>query len=180
MVLVLAGWALHRRTRRDALLVVAPVVAVVGWMVWLAIQLPPDADRAQDLGLPFVGLVSAFTDVWSEGDQLVGMAATLGGLAVGAWTLVRRGLGHPLGWAIALQLAFMSVMGVNPTSVNFGATRMAMPIMALAAIALATPDAPRCNARRPQRVFATENSLPKQGGSGRMGPGEGSGASTKR
>jgi hypothetical protein len=143
MVLVFAGWALHRRTRRDALLVAAPIVAVVGWMAWLAFQLPPDADRAQDLGLPFVGLVSAFTDVWSEGDQLVGMACTVGGLAVGALALIRRGLSHPLGWAIALQLGFMSVMGVNPTSVNFGATRMAMPIMILAVIALATPKAPR-------------------------------------
>jgi hypothetical protein len=123
--------------------VAAPIVAVVGWMAWLAFQLPTDADRAQDLGLPFVGLVSAFTDVWSEGDQLVGMACTVGGLAVGAVALIRRGLSHPLGWAIALQLGFMSMMGVNPTSVNFGATRMAMPIMILAVIALATPKAPR-------------------------------------
>jgi hypothetical protein len=148
VVLVFAGWALHRRTRRDALLLVAPLAAVVGWMAWLASQLPPDADRAQDLALPLAGLVSAFTDVWSEGDQLVGMACTLGGLALGALALVRRGLGHPLGWAIALQLAFLVVMGVNPISVNFGATRMSMPIMALAVVALATPLAARVDEAR--------------------------------
>jgi hypothetical protein len=140
-VLVLAGWALHRRTRRDALLVAVPVVAIVAWMGWLAFQLPPDPARAQDLGLPFAGLVEAVTDIWSDGRQLVGMACTLAGLALGAVALGLRRLRHPLGWAIVLQLAFLAVMGVNPISVNFGATRMAMPVMMLAVIALATPRA---------------------------------------
>lgn len=140
-VLVFAGWALHRRTRRDALLLVVPGLVAAAWMAFLAGQLPPDPDRAQDLGLPFVGLVQAFTDVWSEGRELVGMAATLGGLALGGTALALRRLRHPLGWALAVQLAFMLVMGVNPTSVNFGATRTAMPAMLLALVALATPRA---------------------------------------
>lgn len=140
-ILIFVGWALHRRTRRDALLVVIPALAIIGWMGWLASQLPPDANRAQDLGPPFVGLAHAVTDVWSKGHQLVGMACTVGGLAAGALALALRRLRHPLGWAIAVQLGFLLLMGVNPTSVNFGATRMAMPIMALAAIALATPRA---------------------------------------
>lgn len=140
-ILVLAGWAIHRRTRRDALLLAVPAVAIVAWMGWLGTQLPPDADRAQDLGLPFVGLAQAFTDVWSQGHELVGMACTLGGLALGVAALATRRLHHPLGWAIAIQLAFLLVMGVNPTSVNFGATRMAMPIMILSVLALATPRA---------------------------------------
>lgn len=140
-ILVLAGWALHRRTRRDALLLVVPAVAIVAWMGWLALALPPDADRAQDLGLPLVGLYEAVTDIWSDGRQLVGMACTLLGLALGGAALWRRGLRHPLGWAVAIQLGFLAVMGVNPISVNFGATRMAMPVMMLAVIALATPRA---------------------------------------
>jgi hypothetical protein len=140
-ILVLAGWALHRRTRRDALLVAVPLVAIVAWMGWLALVLPPDADRAQDLGLPLVGLYEAVTDIWSDGRQLVGMACTLLGLALGGTALWRRGLRHPLGWAVAIQLGFLAVMGVNPISVNFGATRMAMPVMMLAVIALATPRA---------------------------------------
>lgn len=140
-ILLLLGWALHRRTRREAALVAIPAAVIVGWMAWLAVALPPDTDRAQDLGLPFVGLVQAFTDVWSEGHELVGMACTLGGLVVGGVALWRRGLRHPLGWALAIQLAFILVMGVNPTSVNFGATRMAMPAMMVAVIALATPRA---------------------------------------
>lgn len=140
-ILLLLGWALHRRTRRDVALVAVPAAAIVAWMGWLALQLPPDTDRAQDLGLPFVGLVQAFTDVWSQGNELVGMACTLGGLVVGGLALWKRGLRHPLGWALAIQLAFLLVMGVNPTSVNFGATRMAMPAMMVAVLALATPRA---------------------------------------
>lgn len=140
-ILVLAGWAVHRRTKRDAMLLVVPAVVVVAWMGWLGSQLPPDPNRAQDLGLPFVGLFHAFADVWSQGHELVGMACTLGGLALGVLALGLRRLRHPLGWAIAIQLGFLLLMGVNPTSVNFGATRMAMPVMILAAIALATPRA---------------------------------------
>jgi hypothetical protein len=36
-------------------------------------------------------------------------------------------------------------MGKNPTSINFGATRMAMPVMIVSVIALATPLAARDN-----------------------------------
>ena len=149
-ILLLLGWALHRRTRRDAVLVAVPAAVVVAWMGWLAVQLPPDTERANDIGAPFVGLVQAFTDVWSQGHELVGMACTLGGLALGGLALWRRGLRHPLGWALAVQLGFLLIMGVNPTSVNFGATRMAMPAMMVAVLALATPDAGRAaDAARP-------------------------------
>jgi hypothetical protein len=140
-ILLLLGWALHRRTRRDALLVVVPGAAIVAWMAWLAVVLPPDTARPNDLALPFAGLVGAWTDVWSRGDELVGMACTLGALAIGGATLALRRFRHPLGFAIAIQLGFLLIMGTNPTAVNFGATRMAMPVMMLSVIALATPRA---------------------------------------
>lgn len=140
-ILLLLGWALHRRTRQSAVLVAVPAAAIVAWMGVLAWQLPPDAERAQDVGLPLAGLVQAFGDVWLQGDELVGMACTLGGLALGIAALWARGLRHPLGWAIAVQLGFLSIMGVNPTAANFGATRMALPVMIVAVIALATPNA---------------------------------------
>jgi len=140
-ILVLLGWALHRRTRRDAALVVGAALVIVAWMGWLGFQLPPDTDRAQDLGLPFIGLANAWSDVWSSGRELVGMACTIGGIGVGVVALVLRRMSHPLGWAIAIQVGFLAVMGANPVSMNFGSTRMAMPLMLLAIIALATPRA---------------------------------------
>jgi hypothetical protein len=139
-ILLLLGWALHRRTRQSAVLVAVPAAAIVAWMGVLAWQLPSDADRAQDIGLPLTGLVSAFSDVWLQGDELVGMACALGGFALGIAALWARGLRHPLGWAIAVQLGFLSIMGTSPTAANFGATRMALPVMILAVIALTTPD----------------------------------------
>lgn len=141
VLLVFLGWALHRRTRRDALLLLVPGVVAAAWMGGLTILVPTGSGRPADLGLPFVGLVHAWTDVWSHGRELVGMACTIGGVAAGIVALSLRGLRHPFGWAIAVQLAFMSIMGVNPTAVNFGATRTAMAVMILAALALATPAA---------------------------------------
>jgi hypothetical protein len=138
-ILLFLGWALHRRTAKDTALLVVPAAAVVAWMGWLALALPPDTARPNDLGLPFTGLFHAWTDVWSGGHELVGMACTIGGLALGITALALRRFRHPLGFAIAIQLGFLLIMGVNPTAVNFGATRMAMPVMMLAVIALATP-----------------------------------------
>ena len=139
----------------------------------LALALPPDTERAQDLGLPLVGLVRAWTDVWSGGRELVGMACTLGALAVGALALWRRGLRHPLGWALAIQVAFLLVLGVNPASITFGAARMAMAPMLLAVLVLATPLA----VAQPVR---TDEDAPQHGGTGRSGPGAGSGGSSNR
>ncbi|CAN5773430.1 hypothetical protein BH10ACT1_BH10ACT1_30850 [soil metagenome] len=140
-ILVFAGWFLHRRTRRAALLAAIPGFVAAAWMAWLRWQLPPDRARSQDIDLPFVGLWQGWHLVWSHGNELVGMACTVGGLAIGGLALWRRGLRHPLGWIVALQLAFMLVMGYNPTSTNFGGTRMAMPIMVFGVLALLTPAA---------------------------------------
>ena len=138
-ILLLLGWSISRRTKKDAWLTIGPALTIVAWMGWLHLMLPPDLPRSQDIGLPFVGLVKAWTDVWSHGRELVGMACTLGGIAVGIVALAMRRLRHPLGWAIALQLAFLAVMGMNPLGTNFGGTRMALPLMALSIIALVTP-----------------------------------------
>jgi hypothetical protein len=141
VVLLFLGWALYRRTKRDLLLLLVPAGVIVAWMGWLCTQFPPDTKRPHDLGLPFKGLIDAWQNVWSQGDELAGMAFTLSGLILGVATLCLRRFRHPLSWAIAVQLGFMLVMGVNPTAVKFGATRMSMPIMVLSLIALLTPRA---------------------------------------
>jgi len=197
-ILVLAGWALHRRTKRDLALLLVPAAVAVGWMGWLHLQLPTDPDRPTDLGLPFVGLVQAWREQWSHGQELVGMACTTVGLALGVAALAARRLRHPLGWAIAGQVAFMLCMGMNPTAMNFGATRMAMTVTVLAVIALFTPhpalagnrfastevqvddpvDAESVPAGAQDR--SVDTSSPMQGGTGRSGPGVAVGASSNR
>lgn len=142
VILVLAGWALHRRTRRDLLVLLVPGLVAAAWMGWLHTTLPADPERPSDLALPFTGLFHAWTGLWSHGQELVGMACTLTGFGLGTLSLVRRGVRHPLGWAIAIQLAFLSIMGSNPLGINFGGTRMAMAVTVLAVLALATPASP--------------------------------------
>lgn len=138
-VLLLLGWALHRRTRRDVVMLAAAGLTVVTWMAWLRFQLPADPPRPSDLGLPFVGLVDAWSTLWSDGRELVGMATSVGGLVLGAAALWRRGLEHPLGWVIVVQIGFLLCMGLNPIGMNFGGTRMAMPLLISSLLALLAP-----------------------------------------
>ena len=157
MVLVLIGWALHRRTRRDLWLVAVPGSVALGWMIWLHIVFPSDGAGSHDIGLPFVGLWEGWVRLWSHGYELTAMACTLGGIGLGTVALYRRGLRHPLGWMVAVQLGFMACLGVNPAATNFGGTRMAMAIMVLSALALLTPDPPD---RRRASARASADSRP--------------------
>ncbi len=139
IILVLLGWAVARRTRRDAVLVAVPAAVAAGWFLVLRLALPGSENATGDLALPLTGLVDAWTNLWSQGRELVGMACTVAGIAVGVAALVRRRLRHPLSVVVALELAYLAVMGSNPLGVNFGATRMSLPIMVCGAIVLLAP-----------------------------------------
>ncbi len=143
-ILVLGGWWLAHRSRRNFSVVAVPAAVALAWMVWLRLHVPAvSASSTQDITVPGRGLVQAWHEVWGLGNERVGMACTLAGLAIGLLALIWRGLRHPLGWAIAVQLLFMLSMGLNPTAMTFGATRMAMPVTVLSILALATPNARR-------------------------------------
>lgn len=138
-ILILLGWSISRRTRKDALLTVIPGAVVVAWMAWLNSQLPPDLPRSKDIGPPFEGFVKAWTEIWSHGDDRLAMICIVSGLGLAVAALAMRGLRHPLGWPIVVQLGFLVVMGMNPLGTDFGGTRMALPIAVLSILALATP-----------------------------------------
>lgn len=140
--LILVGWALGQRTRRSALVAGIPVLVAGGWMALLRLLVPGSESLNGDIGLPLVGLAGAATDIWAEGRELIGMASTLGALALGFLALWRRGARHPLGIAIVLHLALLAVSGSNPLGMNFGGTRTGLALTALAVLALATPRAP--------------------------------------
>lgn len=155
--LVLAGWALAHRSRRDLALAVVPAAVAGAWMVALRLMIPGDETLNGDIGLPFVGLVRAAVEIWSEGRELWGLAGTTLALGLATLALVKRGLRHPLGWAIALNLVFVLVAGSNPLGMSFGGTRTGLALTALSLVALATPKAPDVE---PLRSLLPSRALP--------------------
>jgi hypothetical protein len=139
--LILAGWALAHRTPRHIAVAVIPGAVGAAWMIALRVLVPGTESLNGDIGLPFVGLFRAARDIWFDGHELWGLASTLGALALAVVALRRSGLGHPLGWAVTANLAFLLLAGPNPLGTSFGGTRTALALMAVALIAVATPTA---------------------------------------
>lgn len=138
-VIVFVGWALARRTRATTLLAVVPIAVAGTWAIWLRLTLTAAApEKVDELGLPFVGLFGAAREHWLEGTDRLGMLSTLAALALAALALRRAGRTHPLLPALALSLAFVSLMNHNVVGIDFGATRSTMPLAMLALLCLAT------------------------------------------
>src|SRR5690606_10427100 len=110
MILVLVGWALARRTKRDAALVAVPAAALGGWMLWLRVTLPDRApEEVREIVLPLSGFPDAI-EYWLDGNSRLGMASTCIALLCAALALLRGGVRHPLSWAVVANLALVSVM----------------------------------------------------------------------
>ncbi len=142
-LLILAGWALAHRTRRDAAVAVVPAAVAVAWMGVLRLAIPGSEGLNGDIGLPFVGLVGAADEMWLRGEELWGLVGTALALGLGTLALWRTRLGHPLGWAVALNLGFLLVAGSNPLGTSFGGTRTGLALTAVSLVVLVTPTARR-------------------------------------
>lgn len=168
-VLVLGAEWLRQRDRRSFALVAVPVAVVAAWWLWLRLALPGSESNATELERPFAGIVGAVR-LWLEPDELQGMFATVLGLSLAAFALWRRGVRHPLGVAIAVQLAAAVFYDQNVLGNDFGGTRSMLAVTALSIICLATPQG-----------RAVENSaVAAQGAAGRSGPGSAAGGSANR
>lgn len=138
-VLVLVGWAIAGwRDLRRWYPVVGASVAAGAWAVFLRVRLP-GSESVAELMAPFVGLYDAVVDRWVEGDELWGLLGAAIGLLVAIAALVRRGMRHPLGPAIALQLVFLSFGSGDVLGNDFGAGRAFLPVLALGVIAWFAP-----------------------------------------
>jgi hypothetical protein len=172
IIVVLAGWVLWRwlstRSRRALLLVAVPAAVAAAWFIALRIMLPGH-EQIGELVAPLVGWRDAWLDRWSSGQELVGMAAAIGSVAVGIAALVRRGVSHPLGWAIAFNLVLAALENGDVIGNNYGSTRALMPVLVLGLVAFFTPG-------QPVRVETSPEQIP----TGLVGPGLGSiGASNR-
>jgi hypothetical protein len=142
IVIVLVGWALWRRSRPATALVAIPIAVAAAWWIVLRVLLPSGHEQIGELVAPFVGWRDAWVEHWSHGQQLVGMAAAIGSSIVGVAALVRRGLTHPLGWAIAGSLALAALSNGDVIGNNYGSTRALMPVLVLGLVALLTSGQP--------------------------------------
>jgi hypothetical protein len=141
--LVLAGWALAHRTPRHVAVAAVPALVGGSWMLALRLLVPGSESLNGDIGAPGAGLFVAARDIWLDGRELWGLASTVAALLLAVLALRRSGLRHPLGWAVAVNLAFLLVAGPNPLGTSFGGTRTALALTAVALITLATPSARR-------------------------------------
>ena len=167
-LLILVGWALAHRTRRDAAIAVVPAAVGAAWMVVLRLAIPGAEGLNGDIGLPFVGLVGAANDMWVHGEELWGLVGTALALGLGALALWRGRLGHPLGWAVALNLGFLLLAGSNPLGTSFGGTRTGLALTAVSIVVLATPRA-RVGDEAEAASARPADLVPDAGGDGTVG-----------
>ena len=138
IIVVLVGWAISRRRQDDYLLAAIPAAVAAAWFVALRIMIPGH-EQVGELAAPFVGWRDAWLELWRYGQQLWGFTAAAVSVVVGAAALIRRGLRHPLGWAIALCMAIGVLSNGDVIGNNYGSTRSLMPALVLGLVAFFTP-----------------------------------------
>lgn len=138
-VLMIGGWALRRPLdARQWFPVVVAVPSALAWALFLRLRLA-GSEEVGELALPFTGLRDAVVDRWLQGDELWGLLGAVVGIGAAVAALLRRGVSHPLGPAIAVQLAFLLFANGDVIGNDFGASRATLPVLALATIAFFAP-----------------------------------------
>lgn len=140
--LLLAGFALWQRDRKAIPLVAVPALVAAGWWLFLHLFVEQYGEASGAMTVPFAGWVEAF-QVWEQGYEVVGLMAVVVGLLMSLVALGMRGLRHPLGWAIALQLGLLSAVVGSAIAPERSAGRTFLPVMVMAVVALVTPAADR-------------------------------------
>lgn len=137
LILVPLGLLLHHRDRARLALVAVPAVVAGTWWVALRVLVTDHSPGVVEFTYPFGGLLSA-ARAWADGEAPIAMVTVVLTLAFALLVLARVGLRHPLGPAIAVQLAFLTVLGHDVLALDANGTRMTMPLLILAVVARTT------------------------------------------
>jgi hypothetical protein len=135
-ILVPLALVLARRRREDLPLLLLPAAAFVAWLAIVRLAVPAGGLPSEGLVFPFTGLVDAVRVRWLHGQELVGMAATVGALIAGTMVLARRRGPVELRWIVAVQLGFLSLCSGDVLGNDFGGTRSTLLLLAVALAAL--------------------------------------------
>lgn len=137
-LLTLAGVALWRRNREAIAFVAVPLAAMLGWALWLRSQVPSGTTEVIEFTAPFRGWVGT-AQLWFTGNSTLAIPTVIAALVVTALALIRRRPSHPLYWAVLLNLAFLALLDRDVIGLDRNGTRMTLPLLSLAIVALATP-----------------------------------------
>jgi hypothetical protein len=138
-LLVLIGYALWRRRRDVVPLVAVPAAVGVAWWVVVRATVPAPNRQVAEFGWPLQGLLES-AGGWARGEEPIAAFFVVVGIALGVLALVKRGLGHPMGWIVALQFAFLTVLVPIVLFGRANGPRAVLPLTVAAVVALATPN----------------------------------------
>jgi hypothetical protein len=138
--LILAGAAIPERHRpgRAVLFAGVPAAAAGAWALWLAARVPKGEGSAVDFRLPFAGFADCVR-YWVTGESPLALLTVVAAIVLGIAALIRRSPGHPLWWAVALNMAFLFCLSDTSVALDRNGTRIALPLLAVALIAVVAP-----------------------------------------
>jgi hypothetical protein len=152
VLLVLFGYALWRRDRIGARLIGVPVAAVAAWWLTLRFVYPQSGPQVMEFD-PLHGLWVA-AHYWAHGGDQFALVAMLLALVAGCYALQRDAWRGPLGWPIALQLAFLPLLNSSVLALTENSTRTTLPLLAMALVGIVSgrraEDAPAMASLVPQ------------------------------
>ena len=137
LILLPLGLLIHYRDRPRLALVAIPGAVVATWWIALHFLVTDNSAGVIEFTYPFGGLASA-TRAWMDGKAPIAMVTVIGSVAFALVVLTRIGFRHPLAPAIALQLAFLTVLGHDVLALDANGARMTMPVLVLAVVARAS------------------------------------------
>lgn len=140
VLLVFLGLLIARRDRRSLLVLAVPAAVTAAWGVWLRLAVPDLGQNITAFGVPLRGVWDA-ARFWAQGYEPLGLVSFVVGIGVAVAALVKRGLGHPLGWILALQVAFLALLNVDVLGPERNVSRAVMPLVVFGIVMLVTPRA---------------------------------------
>lgn len=153
LILLPLGLFLHHRDRAHLPLVAVPAAVAGAWWIVLRALVPDHSEGVVEFTYPFGGITSAIRH-WADGGAPFAMVAVLFSMTFAVLSLVKAGRSHPLAPAIAIQLAFLTLLGHDVLALDANGTRMTMPLLVLSALAWATT-----GAKAPRETPRTEKDL---------------------
>jgi hypothetical protein len=138
--LILAGVAIPERhqLRRALLFAGVPAAAAGAWALWLTARVPAGEGSAVDFRVPFAGFADSVR-YWATGESPLALLTVTAAVGLGAAALIRRRPRHPLWWAVALNMAFLFCLSDTSVALDRNGTRIALPLLAVALIAVVAP-----------------------------------------